>query len=104
MIFFVFFFVCFVVILPEANMFLLFGAMQLRELGELLDDYREFVLKPNRGASGRGILVITGRYRDGFRRHDGKHLTLEDLRQHTCDILSGMYSLGGQADSALVQF
>ena len=73
---------------------------QLRHLGELVDDYREFVLKPNRGATGRGILVISGRYRDGFRRHDGKHLTLEDLRKHTCDILSGMYSLGGQPDSA----
>src|SRR5262249_5699816 len=62
------------------------------------------VLKPNRGATGRGILVITGRYRDGFRRHDGKHLTLEDLSQHICDILSGMYSLGGRPDSTLVQF
>ena len=76
---------------------------QLRHLGDLLDDYRDFVLKPNRGATGRGILVITGRYRDGFRRHDGKHLALDDLRQHICDNLSGMYSLGGQPDSALVQ-
>jgi alpha-L-glutamate ligase-like protein len=76
---------------------------QLRQLDEILDDHRDFVLKPNRGATGRGILVIAGRYRDGFRRHDGKHLTLEDLRQHICDILSGMYSLGGRPDSALVQ-
>ncbi|HEV3146002.1 MAG TPA: alpha-L-glutamate ligase-like protein [Gemmataceae bacterium] len=76
---------------------------QLRQLEEILDDYRNFVLKPNRGAAGRGVLIVTGRYRDGFRRHDGKHLTLEDLRQHLCDILSGMYSLGGHPDSALIQ-
>jgi alpha-L-glutamate ligase-like protein len=77
---------------------------QSRHLDELLDDHRDFVLKPNRGATGRGILVIAGRYRDGFRRHDGKHLSLEDLRQHICDILSGMYSLGGRPDAALVQY
>ena len=77
---------------------------QLQQLDDLLDDHRDFVLKPNRGATGRGILVITDRYRDGFRRNDGKHLTLEDLRQHICDILSGMYSLGGRPDSALVQY
>jgi alpha-L-glutamate ligase-like protein len=90
---------------PSPELYLVIDShSQLRHLDELLDDYREFVLKPNRGATGRGILVITGRYRDGYRRHDSKHLTLEDLRQHICDILSGMYSLGGQADSALVQF
>jgi alpha-L-glutamate ligase-like protein len=77
---------------------------QLRYLDELLDDHRDFVLKPNRGATGRGIIVIAGRYRDGFRRHDAKYLALEDLRQHICDTLSGMYSLGGWPDSALVQY
>jgi alpha-L-glutamate ligase-like protein len=85
----------------------LFGVIdshsQLRHLDELVDDHRDFVLKPNRGATGRGILIVAGRYRDGFRRHDGKHLTLEDLQQHSCDILSGMYSLGGRPDSALIQ-
>ena len=36
-------------------------------------------------------------------RHNGELLALDDLRQHLSDILSGMYSLGGQPDAALVQ-
>src|SRR5262249_49489531 len=36
-------------------------------------------------------------------RHNGEKLGLEAIRQHLTDILSGMYSLGGQPDKAIVQ-
>jgi alpha-L-glutamate ligase-like protein len=49
------------------------------------------------------VLVITDRDRRGYRRHNGELLRLDDLKQHLSDILSGMYSLGGQPDSAIVQ-
>ena len=75
----------------------------LRQLGELLGDRADFVVKPNRGSAGRGVLVLTGRDGAGFRRHNGDLVRLDDLRQHLSDILSGMYSLGGQPDSALIQ-
>ena len=75
----------------------------LPKLGELLGDRGDFVVKPNRGSAGRGILVLTGRDGDGFRRHNGERLGLDSLQQHLSDILSGMYSLGGQPDSALIQ-
>jgi alpha-L-glutamate ligase-like protein len=63
----------------------------------------DFVLKPNRGSGGRGILVFTGRTENYFVRHSGERMRLEQVRQHLSDILSGMYSLGGRPDSALVQ-
>src|SRR5215471_2063615 len=33
----------------------------LRRLADLLDDRDNFVLKPNQGSAGRGVLVILGR-------------------------------------------
>ncbi len=76
---------------------------QLRRLQDALGDRDDFVLKPNRGSAGRGVLVVTARDAKGYRRHNGELLRLDDLRQHLSDILSGMYSLGGQPDSAIVQ-
>jgi alpha-L-glutamate ligase-like protein len=76
---------------------------QLRHLPELLGPRSEFVIKPNRGSAGRGILVVTGRDGRDYLRHNGERLTLDLLRQHFSDILSGMYSLGGQLDTVIVQ-
>jgi alpha-L-glutamate ligase-like protein len=76
---------------------------QLRRLPELLGDRRDFVVKPNRGSAGRGVLVVLDRDGDAFLRHNGEKLSLDHLKQHLSDILSGMYSLGGRTDWALVQ-
>jgi len=75
----------------------------LRRLPELLAGQDDFVLKPNRGSAGRGILVITGRRGSKFVRHNGESVSPEHIRQHLSDILSGMYSLGGRPDVGLVQ-
>jgi alpha-L-glutamate ligase-like protein len=76
---------------------------KLKDLHALLRDREEFVVKPNCGSGGRGILVIAGRQGQDFLRHNGDKITLDDLRQHLSDTLSGMYSLGGQTDVALLQ-
>jgi alpha-L-glutamate ligase-like protein len=75
----------------------------LSRLEEFLGRRTDFVLKPNRGSGGRGILVFTGRTERYFLRHSGERLRLDQVHQHLADILSGMYSLGGRPDSALVQ-
>jgi alpha-L-glutamate ligase-like protein len=83
----------------------------LRWLPEVLGDREDFVIKPNRGSSGRGVLVIMGRTDGGERgpsapcyvRHNGQVLRLDQIRQHLSDILSGMYSLGGRPDQAILQ-
>jgi len=76
---------------------------QLARLPKLLEGLTDFVIKPARGSAGRGVLVVSGRDGDAFRRHDGSALRPEELRQHLSDTLSGMFSLGGQPDSAIVQ-
>jgi alpha-L-glutamate ligase-like protein len=76
---------------------------ELRRLPELLAGRDDFVVKPNRGSAGRGVLVVVGRCGRDHLRHNGDRLSPEKLRQHLSDVLSGMYSLGGQPDRAVVQ-
>ncbi len=75
----------------------------LRRLPELLGDLKDFVIKPNCGSAGRGVLVVTGKNGAHYVRHNGELLSLDQLRQHLSDILSGMYSLGGRPDQVLLQ-
>jgi alpha-L-glutamate ligase-like protein len=75
----------------------------LRRLSQLLGERGDFVIKPNRGSAGRGVLVVVGRDGRDYRRHNGERLRPDALRQHLSDILSGMYSLGGRPDTAIVQ-
>jgi alpha-L-glutamate ligase-like protein len=76
---------------------------QLRRLDEFLAEHDDFVIKPNRGSAGRGVLVVTARAGRAFRRHNGQLLSREQVRQHLSDLLSGIYSLGGRPDQALLQ-
>jgi alpha-L-glutamate ligase-like protein len=75
----------------------------LRRLGQILGGRDDFVVKPNRGSAGRGVLVVTGKGERGYLRHNGEVLKRDDLRQHVSDVLSGSFSLGGQPDTALFQ-
>jgi alpha-L-glutamate ligase-like protein len=75
----------------------------LRHLAGLLEARPDCVLKPDRGSGGRGILVLTGRDGDFFVRHNNKRLDLSACHNHVSSIISGMYSLGGRPDSALMQ-
>jgi len=49
----------------------------LRHLPRLLADRDEFVIKPCRGAGGRGVLVVAGRAGPDYVRHNGAMLTPE---------------------------
>jgi alpha-L-glutamate ligase-like protein len=76
---------------------------ELRRLAHVLGQRGDFVIKPNHGSAGRGVLVLTGRAGDDFTRHNGERLRFDELRQHLSDVLSGLYSLGGRPDQALLQ-
>jgi alpha-L-glutamate ligase-like protein len=76
---------------------------ELKRLPDFLKDRPDFVIKPNRGSAGRGVLVIVGREEKNFLRHNGERLNLEQIRQHLSDVLSGMFSLGGLPDRAIIQ-
>jgi len=77
---------------------------QVRTLPEMLEQYSDFVVKPARGSGGDGILVISGRSRQMYRNANGSLLSREELCYHVSNILSGVYSLGGQPDRALIEY
>ncbi len=72
-------------------------------LSAALDDYHEFVVKPARGAAGSGIVLIVDRNLEGFVKASGEVITPEDLAYHISGILSGIYSLEGLEDRAIVE-
>jgi alpha-L-glutamate ligase-like protein len=89
---------------PTPAIYAVIGAHSaLRHLPRLLEAREDFVIKPNRGAGGRGILVVTGRQGGDFVRHNGELAELNDVRQHVSSVVSGLYSLGGTPDQALIQ-
>jgi alpha-L-glutamate ligase-like protein len=77
---------------------------QVRRLPRMLRDHWDFVVKPARGSQGDGIIVVTGRSRNLYRVADGSFLDNEEMCFHVSNILSGIYSLGGQNDKALIEY
>ena len=65
---------------------------------------REFVIKPARGAEGRGIVVITDKLGDSWRKSSGDLLSMDDIEYHVSNILAGLYSLGGVDDRAFIEY
>ena len=77
---------------------------QVRYLDNFLKAYLEFVIKPSRGSGGEGILVVSGRTKELYRKIDGMLLSSDEVGYHLFNIISGMYSLGGQPDKALIEY
>ncbi|KPJ79147.1 MAG: alpha-L-glutamate ligase [Deltaproteobacteria bacterium SG8_13] len=77
---------------------------QIESLPDLLSGYSEFAVKPSRGSGGNGIVVISGRIRERLRKAGGQLVSMDDLKFHVHNILSGMFSLGGQQDKAMFEY
>lgn len=75
----------------------------LSKMMKQLESYDDFVLKPARGAMGNGIVVIVAREGELVQKPGGDWLTDDQLRYHASGILSGLYALGGQPDTAFVE-
>ncbi len=76
---------------------------EVRELAGKLAGERSFVLKPARGAMGNGVLVVEGRDGERLRRPGGASMPMTDFQYHAASTISGLYSLGGQPDVAMVE-
>ncbi|MEO0981082.1 MAG: alpha-L-glutamate ligase-like protein [Pseudomonadota bacterium] len=79
------------------------NAFDMRRLTDLISAPDGAVIKPANGAQGNGILVIAEKVQSGWRLASGRRLTYEDIKFHTNNILSGMHSLSGQPDTAMVE-
>lgn len=83
----------------------------LKNLHLKLLKYESFVIKPAKGSQGNGIIVIkeiikeqrNGEVRILCRRSNDKIMDVEEVKHHISGILSGLYSLSGQSDTAIIQ-
>ena len=74
-----------------------------RHLHLFLQAHDDFVIKPSRGSGGNGILIVSGRSKQCYRKIDGDALDHAALGYHVSNILSGMFSLGGQPDRVMIE-
>ena len=56
------------------------------------------------GAGGDGILVIADRFEGRYKTVSGKIMTHEEIEHQISNILTGLYSLGGHRDRALIEY
>jgi alpha-L-glutamate ligase-like protein len=75
----------------------------IAELPERLKELREFVLKPARGSGGSGIILVRDRRDEGFVTQSGQIISWDDFAYHIASILSGIYSLEGTEDTAIIE-
>lgn len=79
--------------------------------GEALENFdflrlpSEFVIKPNNGLGGQGIVVIerSGEYAGEWIDSQGVVWSVNDLRLHIGDILAGRYSMDDISDTAYIE-
>src|SRR5699024_300667 len=74
------------------------------KIEQIAEQHGDFVIKPAQGAGGDGILVITDRIQGYYRTASGRLISRENLGFHLSGIISGLYSLGGQRDQALIEY
>lgn len=77
---------------------------EIAELHQKIAHREQFVVKPAHGSGGDGILVITGRRGNKYRRSNGSFLDRDEFDHHLSNMLSGLFSLGGQPDHVLVEY
>ena len=76
----------------------------ISQFDKLVENHKDFVIKPAQGAGGDGILVIGDRYEGRYRTVSGKIVSHDEIEHHISNILSGLYSLGGHRDRVLIEY
>ena len=77
---------------------------EISKLDEIIGGRSDFVVKPAQGAGGDGILVIADRFEDRFRTISGRIISHDEIEHQISSILTGLYSLGGHRDRALIEY
>ena len=72
-------------------------------LRQMLREHREFALKPARGAGGSGIVLVLDSAENGYVTQSGRVIPFEEFDYHVAEILSGIFSLSGLEDVAIVE-
>ncbi len=77
---------------------------EIERLPEIIGERNDFVIKPAQGAGGDGILVIADRFEGRYKSVSGRIISHEEIEHQLSSILTGLYSLGGHRDRALIEY
>src|SRR5690606_36901863 len=77
---------------------------EIEKLDSILAGRTDVVIKPAMGAGGDGILVIADRFEDRYKTVSGRIISHEEIEHQISNILTGLYSLGGHRDRALIEY
>lgn len=75
----------------------------IKKFDSIIEGRSSFAVKPARGSGGSGIMLIRETTPFSVITTSGKTIEPADLRYHIADILSGIYSLEGQDDNAIIE-
>lgn len=73
------------------------------ELAKILEGVQGFAIKPAKGSGGKGIMVLTRNTQGELVKNSGTVVTIEELQRHVSNTLSGLHSLGGSPDIAIIE-
>lgn len=76
---------------------------EVKGVARMVEGRPGFVIKPAKGSSGKGILVIERIDGGEYVKASGARVSRDDVERHVSNILSGLYSLGGSPDVAIVE-
>lgn len=77
---------------------------EIEKLDSIIGERNDFVIKPAQGAGGDGILVIADRFEGNFKTVSGRITSRDEIEYQLSSILTGLYSLGGHRDRALIEY
>jgi alpha-L-glutamate ligase-like protein len=77
---------------------------QASKVIEIAHPQKRFVVKPCRGSGGNGVLVVRDVIGDKVQKASGELVSAADLQYFVSNVLSGMYSLKGTSDKALIEY
>lgn len=91
--------------IPAPELYHVFSRIsELKKIESTLALFQTFVIKPEHGSGGEGIMVLTRNKEGQLCDPDMQPVSTAELKMFVSDILSGLYSLGGQPDSAMVEY
>ncbi|WP_392561908.1 alpha-L-glutamate ligase-like protein [Orbus sturtevantii] len=72
---------------------------------QIVKNHNDFVIKPAQGSGGDGIIVIADRYdKDRYKTISGRLLRKSEIEYQLSNIITGLYSLGGMRDTAIIEY
>jgi len=77
--------------------------LELEQFMQDIEHFESFVIKPNRGSQGNGILVIEHKDEQYFYSPSRKAYSRKDIRHHLSEIIGGSFAQDGLADIAYLE-